>query len=119
MEIRPLKESEYAESKHFILTLAPERESIPLQSFVAKFDKGKIVGLLGIQRVLLLEPLIADSALHMRDLMIWVDGAMNLIAGYFFIGSTEKLQRIYERHFPEVVHKIPGNLYARVNKCQG
>lgn len=81
-------------------------------SLYGKFKDGKLVGVIGIQRPIVVECLVADSGADARDLTLWLDG---LLAGarYFFFIKEPSFQETVEKHYADNIQGWEGKLYVR------
>ena len=91
---------------------APWMEIPPMESLFGKFEGGRLVGLIGAQRPVVVECLIADSGKDMRDLVLWLDGKLNPFPYFFFI-KDPKFQGLVDSHYADNLEGFEGKLYWR------
>lgn len=112
MEIRLLKQEEYAIVQKFIQDKVSWAAMPPMESLFGKFENGKLVGVLGVQRPAVVDYLVAESGADAHDLSLWIDGLLAGTPYYFFI-TNPIFQKTVEKHYGENVEWFQGKLYKR------
>lgn len=114
MDIRPLKPEDYEAALILIKQHTPWMTSPPPESLIGKFIDNKLVGVIGIQRPVVVECLVVESVKDIMDLITWVDGMLSSMKYYFFVPDINpKFQETLSKHYSENLESFPGRLYAR------
>ena len=116
MDIRPLKPEDYGNALELLKKHAPDIEVPPTGSLFGKFEGGKLVAIIGVQRPTVIECLVSDGDGHAGDLIKWLDGALINEREWYFFTANERFQRYAERHYGDCIEGFNGKLYVRRRK---
>ena len=74
---------------------------------------GQVTGMVEVQQRILVATLDADDALAVRDMIVWIDGALSMYNSWECIvpEANVSFQRCVEKHFGITPMKHPGVLY--------
>ncbi len=87
--------------------------SLPKEGALAgKFVDGKLAGVIGVQRPLVVEFLVAESGRDARDLIIWLDGKLDPQPYACFVSNPEFADSI-QRYYGDVTEQFDGKLVLR------
>lgn len=112
MDIRPLKPKDYQAAQELIRSKASWMAMPPMESLFGKFSDGKLVGVIGIQRPVVVECLVAENGRDARDLTLWLDGVLTG-SPYFFFIREPAFQATVEEHYKDNIEGWEGKVYVR------
>jgi hypothetical protein len=112
MEIRWLKPEEYADAFKLVQDRAGWMES-PSSMLLGQFEKGELVGVVGVTRPYVIEPIVMKDGFNPKNLIISLDQRLDPNR-YFFFVKDERFQKYIDRAFEENVEGWQGKLYSRV-----
>lgn len=92
----------------------PTVQMPPVDCLYGKFVDGELKAVVGVQQLLVIEPLVADAG-EANDLIAWVDGMLSGHKAYsFFVDDRYSgLGKIVEMRFREVVKGFTGKMFTR------
>lgn len=111
MEIRWLKKEEYQAAFDLIQERADWMEK-PEGLLAGQFENGELVGVIGIQRPIVIEPLVMKNGNHAETLVAWMDGQLSPNRYFAFI-RDEKYQKYIEAKYADNVESWEGKLFVR------
>lgn len=116
MDIRILKPEEYATAEKMIQDRLPNVMKPKMEQTFGKFRDGGLKAVVGVQRLLFLDPAVAEDG-EISQLLTWLDGKLDPEDYYFFISDeTDRFEKLIERQYGDVVEGFRGKLYRRVRK---
>jgi hypothetical protein len=116
MDIRPLKLEDQDAALELLQKRAPGLSVPPMGSLFGKFERGVLVGIVGVQRPAVVECLVTDGGGHAGDLIKWLDGALINERQWYFFTANEGFQQHVERKYGDSIEGFTGKLYVRRRK---
>ena len=119
MNIRKLKQTDMPAAMALMDKRCPWGAKPHLTTLYGTFVGGQLKAIISVQSMMVVESLVAESPIYARDLMMWIDGALNTLPAYIFHvdDRTPEVRQMVERRLP--VERLEGEIYvrARDNEC--
>ena len=111
MDIRWLKPEEYENAYALIKERADWMEK-PTGMLAGQFENGELVGIIGVDRPLVIEPLVMRNGHNAKALITWLDGKLDPNRYFCFI-RDERFQKHVEAEYADNVEGWEGKLFVR------
>lgn len=117
MNIRKLKPEEYEAGLSLIKEKAPWCEVPPPETLFGLFRGDKLEVVAGLRQVPWLEPIAGENLQSLKEMVIWLDGALSYLPEYIcFCKSESSMDALIKREWKECVEGFAGTLWVRRRK---